>query len=84
MLSADTLAAVSLGAAAIISIEIGVKNVEDDEVVSKVKHRIKFSGSLGLGWFFFLGVVFLIAYDSEIRCSMGNKIECAKFEPKQK
>jgi hypothetical protein len=56
--------------------------MDEEEQVSKVKHRIKFEGSLGLGWFFFLGVVFLVFFDGEIRCSMGNKAECVKMEPK--
>jgi hypothetical protein len=58
--------------------------MEDEEQVSKVKHKIKFEGSLGLGWFFFLGIIFLFAYDSEIRCSMNNKVECVKMEPRAK
>jgi hypothetical protein len=56
----------------------------EEETVSKIKHRVKFSGTLGLGWFFLLGIIFLMAYDGEIRCSMGNKIECLKIEPKAK
>lgn len=60
--------------------------MEDEVQVSKIKHRHKLSvdGIGGLGWVFFLGVIFLISFDGEIRCSLGNKAECAKMEVKAK
>ena len=59
---------------------------EEDIPVNKIKHRVKVAvdGIGGFWWLFLLGLIFLICYDGEIRCSLGNKIECAKMDVKPK
>lgn len=58
---------------------------EDEEIQRyRLRHKVNIDGIGGMGWLFFLGLLFLLSYDSEIRCSMGNKTECAKMEVKTK
>lgn len=37
----------------------------------------------GLGWIFALGIIFCLSFEGEIRCSLGNQIECAKMAVKK-
>lgn len=57
--------------------------MEDDSTQRhRLRHKISIDGLGGMGWLFFLGVLFCLQFDGEIRCSMGNKAECAKMEVK--
>ena len=54
----------------------------DQKVEVEHEHTLKIEGIGGLGWIFALGVLFCMAFESEIRCSLGNQAECAKMLPK--
>lgn len=56
----------------------------DDEDEQTINHKVEISGVGGLGWVFFLGILFLIFFEHEIRCSLGNARECAEMAVKLK
>lgn len=56
--------------------------MEDDEP-QNIKYRVKVIFP-GFGWLVLLAFIVVMMFESEARCNLGNKIECAKMELKPK
>lgn len=54
----------------------------DQKVEVEHEHALKIEGVGGLVWIFALGVLFCMAFESEIRCSLGNQAVCVKMTQK--
>lgn len=54
----------------------------DQKVEIEHEHSITVEGIGGLSWIFALGVIFLLFFEGEVRCSLGNQAECVKMLPK--
>jgi hypothetical protein len=54
-----------------------------EDTDTKIKYRVKFTVP-GFGWLVLLAFLVLVTFESEFKCSLGNKVECLKMEPKPK